>query len=612
MDKIIKLQNVLFPKQDMEQHWWLFYRGDKFHHNIADSSYCLKKNAHTEFFTYFNAFSLDKWKLYTHIKQAYLQLYVKGTFGIQLFGHYEKNNVIEKEIISENYFELKNRETILIPIPMNLQSQVVSFQIFAYGELSIYEGCYAAEIDAENLREVNISLVTVTFKKEDFITRNLALLENEIIYSEEEIAKHIFVRVIDNGRTLRKDEWDSEQIRIYPNPNVGGSGGYARGMAETLLDDSFKATHTLLMDDDVKILPESIIRTYNLLRCLKPEYQDHFISGAMLYYEKMWVQHEDVGFISKDGAYGPRKPIMEMHLADSVIRNEKIYEDKPNNYAGWWYCCIPHTKLNADRLALPLFIRGDDVEFSIANHAQFITMNGICIWHMGFVTKFNMPMEFYQVHRNSLIIQAASDVTPEIDYVDRICKIFFTELNRFNYVGCDLLLDAIDDFLKGPEFIMTPMGEELMKKQASRVRKLVNVRQNFPEIGVDFSRVYQRDKELKGFRKLWYEKTYNGHLLPTFLLDKTPGIIAYDWYDAPEKQYLKESVLAVNPHDGTGILRYRSRKEFLRLMKRYRSVIRKYKKNRKLVKEDYVKAKQKITGLEFWLGYLAENKGDRG
>lgn len=604
MDRIIKLQNLLFPKQDLEQHWWMFYRGDMFKHNVQESAYCLKEEQHAEFLTYFNAFSLEKWKTYTQIHQAALRLSAKGKFGIQLFGHYVNNNVIEKEILSENYYELEERETIVIPIPMESKSQVVSFQIFAYDEVSIYEGCYTADIDSDDLNEVNISLVTVTFRKEEFITRNLRLLENEIIYSEEELANHIYVRVIDNGRTLNEDEWNGKRMHIYKNPNVGGSGGYTRGMMETILDDSFPATHTLLMDDDVKILPESIIRTYHLLRCLKPEYRDHFISGAMLYYERMNVQHEDVGFINSEGAFGPRKPIMEMHLADSVIRNEKIYEDQPNNYAGWWYCCIPASKMGRDRLSLPLFIRGDDVEFSIANHAKFITMNGICIWHMGFVTKFNMPMEFYQVHRNSLIIQAASDVTPEIDYIDRISKIFFTELNRFNYVGCDLLLDAIEDYLKGPEFIMTPMGEELMKKQSARPKKLVNIRQNYPDIPVDYGRIYQRDGELKGRKMFWYKKTYNGQLLPKFMLDKKPAVIAYDWFDAPEKQYRKEAVLAVNPHDETGVLRYRSRREFLRLMKRYKSLIKKHKRTNAAVTKSYKDAKQNITSLEFWQGYL--------
>lgn len=604
MDKIIKLQNLLFPKYETIQHWWMFYRGERFSHNVKESAYCLSEDEHAEFFTYFNAFSLEKWKKYTSIRQAFLRLSAKGKFGIQLFGHYMRNNQIDKEILSENYFELEERETIIVSIPMDCKSQVISFQIFAYDELFIYEGCYTAQICMEDMNEVDISLVTVTYKKEEFITDNLRLLENEIIYSEEDISNHIFVRVIDNGRTLKEEEWNSDRIRIYHNPNTGGSGGYARGMMETLWDEKFPATHALLMDDDVKLLPESLIRTYNLLRCLRPEYKDHFISGAMLYYERMNVQHEDVGYVAKDGTYGPRKPVMEMHLAESVIRNEKIYEDQSNNYAGWWYCCIPRTKLDLNRLALPLFIRGDDVEFSIANKAKFITLNGICIWHMGFVTKFNMAMEFYQVHRNSLIIQAASNVTPEVDYKGRIIRIFLRELRRFNYTGCDLLLDALEDYLKGPEFIMSPTGEEIMARQSARAGKLKDLRQNFSEFDVDCNEIYIHGKELKGIRKFWYEKTYNGHLLPTFMLNKKPGIIAYDWFDAPEKQYLREAVLAVNPHEETGILRYRSRREFLRLMRRYMLLNRQYKKNENRVKKEYENIKQKILGAEFWKEYL--------
>ena len=95
MDKMMKLQNILFPKNELIQHWHMFYRGDRFSHNIYESAHCLKKDQQTEFFTYFNAFSLEKWKKYTAIDHAYLQLKVKGTLGIQLFGHYMNNNIIE-------------------------------------------------------------------------------------------------------------------------------------------------------------------------------------------------------------------------------------------------------------------------------------------------------------------------------------------------------------------------------------------------------------------------------------------------------------------------------------------------------------------------------------
>ena len=129
-------------------------------------------------------------------------------------------------------------------------------------------------------------------------------------------------------------------------------------------------------------------------------------------------------------------------------------------------------------------------------------------------------------------------------------------------------------------------------------------RSNFSKIKVDISQIYQSESKLKGLRKILYKRTYNGHLFPTFMLKKVPGVIAYDWFDAPEKQYLRESVLAVNPHDLTGILRYRSRREFLRLMKRYHSLNRKYMKNKNIVKKEYSEAKKKLIGQEFWKEYL--------
>lgn len=118
-------------------------------------------------------------------------------------------------------------------------------------------------------------------------------------------------------------------------------------------------------------------------------------------------------------------------------------------YAGWWFCCIPMKMIKQNGLPLPLFIRGDDVEFSLRNHAKFITMNGICIWHMGFTYKFNASMELYQVHRNSLILQAVSEVCQNVDFMNRYDKIVSCpyavpglQWSRINS-GCDM-----NEFLK--------------------------------------------------------------------------------------------------------------------------------------------------------------------
>lgn len=197
-------------------------------------------------------------------------------------------------------------------------------------------------------------------------------------------------------------------------------------------------------------------------------------------------------------------------------------------------------------LPLPLFIRGDDVEFSLRNHAKFITMNGICIWHMGFTYKFNASMELYQVHRNSLILQAVSGVCQNVDFINRMTKLFRARMLSLDYNGAELILDAIEDFLKGPEFIMQDQGEQIMKEKSKKNEKMVDLRE-FANLDIDLDEVYQDPQEL--FCVNWlYRITYNGHrFCSESRLREGPGIVAYDWFYSPEHNFWYKKLLAVNP-----------------------------------------------------------------
>ena len=243
--------------------------------------------------------------------------------------------------------------------------------------------------------------------KEEYITKNIQTLRDKVFFDGSEMKEHLFVNVIDNGRTLNAETLNTDNIKIYPNMNVGGAGGFTRGMIESL-EMERKPTHVLLMDDDVLLMEESLFRTYFLLRILRPEYEEYFLSGAMFDYDHRQIQYEDIGYVHpEDGSYGPLKDRMDMCKLENLLRNEEMASRTKNeSYAGWWYCCIPMPLIEKNGLPLPVFVRGDDVEFSIRNKAKFLTLNGISIWHVGFAGKFNAAMELYQVHRNSLIIQA--------------------------------------------------------------------------------------------------------------------------------------------------------------------------------------------------------------
>lgn len=605
-----KLQNLVFTeKYGLDEHWWLQYRSSEqkpMQYDNIHGCHILPQNETLDCFTYLNSITVRKWRKYTRVEDITLNIKIKGDVMIQLFGHYRESGEIKKEVIKKQIFHCPEVTEISVTYPKNIDSEVCAFYLGAINDVEIYSGYYSTSIDSDTVRDVNISIASTTFRKEEYIENNIRLLERELFYSDEPAGQHIVMRVVDNGRTLDTERYNSEYVHIYPNQNVGGAGGFTRGIIESMSDEK-KPTHIILMDDDVKILPESLIRTYSLLAIIKDEYDSHFISGAMLFMEHMNIQHEDIGYVHKDGSYGPRKPGFQLHLWDHVFMNEEEYEQMPNSYAGWWYCCIPVKTVDMNDLPIPLFIRGDDVEYSVKQHAQFITLGGICIWHKGFANKYNAALELYLVHRNSLITQAMSGIYQEIDFIERINGFFEKEIRRLSYQSCELLLDAIEDYLNGPEFMMTPQGERIMKQQGAKNEKMHDIR-DFKELELDLGHVFDGiydEAELKGFKKFWYDLTYNGHIGPNWLLDKNGvGIIPYDWFEAPAKQYMKAEVLAVNPVEHTAYLRVRSRKRFLELRKRQKRLLKKYKQEGKAIAEQYRKAAETLKGEAFWKEYL--------
>lgn len=606
-----KLQNIIIDNKDLEEHWWMMYRGSRFRYDKMISAHTLEKGAFVEFFTYFNAFSLNKWKKYTNAGSISLDLTVRGHFIIRMFGHYTDGNDISKEMFEPKEIYRKEKTQISINVPSNIKSSMIGFQIDVLdfdgddeADFFLYDGSWSALTDSSKINDVRIAITTVTFKKEEYITSNMAILERELFYSDEPAKEHFKARIIDNGRTLDPEDFESEYIELIPNANTGGSGGYTRGILEAINDKKYAPTHVLLMDDDVMVLPESFVRLYALLALIKKEYDQRFVSGAMLFYEQMNIQHEDVGFVHDDGSYGPNKPDMEMHLWNNVLKNEQEIKYHKNSYAGWWFCCIPVSKIKRDCLPVPLFIRGDDVEFSISNKAEFISLNGICIWHRGFSKKFNAALELYMVHRNSLIIQAMSGICPEVDFIKRIDGFFWKEISRLAYNNCELLLDAVEDFCSGPDFLFEPNGEKIMKEHFQKNEARLSS-SAFPSVTIDYDSIYKKagtplsEKEMKR-----YIKTCNGQTIANPPLKDTTAVIAYDWFDDPAKQYMAKEILAVNPFDHTAYLRQRDKKRFKALVARHNRILKYYYSHKNEIERRYAESAKILKTEAFWKKYL--------
>ena len=466
-----KLQNILtndFIEIDGTRH--MYYRSSGTICTGFNGESILHKNGWFEFFTYFNSLSVEKWKKYTYAEKFYLVLEAEGKFTIDLFGHYGKKTFdIKKEWLGNFVYNLKERTQIILQYPVEMQSTMVAFQINSNKKTFIYDAYYAADINKDEINNPYIALVTTTFKKEAYVKRNIALLKKQI-FSDTEFANAFCWNIIDNGRTLTEQTSYEQSIRIFHNKNVGGAGGFARGMIESLRQPKMP-THILLMDDDVNVSPESFKRIYKLLSILRPEYCDHFISGAMLNMDAANIQHENTGILVEEGYCKPINSGLDMNLWDSVVCNEVINDKVEYQYAAWWFCCIPTSVASLNNLPQPLFVRGDDMEYSLRNKAKFITMNGISIWHQGFVGKFNPIMDYYQSKRNELIVFTSNPELSKIDSFSCIEELFWQELYKFDYIGAELLIDAVEDFLKGPEwFSSVDLFAQIQEKRKNDIK----------------------------------------------------------------------------------------------------------------------------------------------
>lgn len=601
-----KIQSIVFPTEEKHRGCRkLFYRGSRGILDVNKKNLSLGYGQNCDFVTYLNACSYQKWKTYTNASNLTLHLIVEGDVEIIFLGYNKDALTVNRKEYETKKYTSKTKHEIVFSFPEN-NEMMVGFEISALSKCTIFGGYYTVDIDDSFINDVKLSIATTTCKKEEFIKKNTEIIKKEILNSNEEIADNAFLHVIDNGQTLTKKDINGKHVFLHPNINAGGSGGFARGMIESLIQKP-AATHILLMDDDVLVLSESIKRTFSLLKLLKKEYRNHFISGAMLYYEDPIKQHEDIGTITTTryaSIYKSLKDVLNHEKLEDNLENEINLPRCKNSYAAWWYCCVPAKIIEKNGLPLPLFIRCDDSEYSLRCNANFITMNGICIWHMGFGTKYNAAFDLYQQFRNWLIAQSTSNIFPEINLYNLIYDTFRLEMMRFNYGSAELIIKALEDYNKGPKFIEIANGEKITKTNFKLNDTLLPL-ENLDNSGeFTIKDVYENPPTTIKDRII-AKITWNGQRLCPKCFEH-PGIvpISFDGLFQLHKIILHTKLLAINPYTLTGTYRIKDKKKFKILKKRFEKASRYYNKHKKELAQCYSSSQEKLTSKEFWEKYL--------
>lgn len=438
-----KLYDFNFDKNPSKKE--LYYKANKeVLINEQDNIVLLEKETKIDFFTYFNSFSLSKWKKYTTINQLKIHIDFEGVLEIKILlaNENKEYSILKKEAVNffDETFDIEELNEDILYIKILSKSNTCKiFNISYWGDFK----------QRENKK---IGIVICTYKREQFVKKTIEQL-NDFCNKN----KWLDVLVIDNGRTL--SEINYENIRLIYNHNYGGSGGFTRGIIEFLHEK--KVDYILLMDDDIEFDNEILFKTYNIISTLKKEYQESFLSGAMLELDRPKIQYENTAYWRLFRLYSLGK---NYNLVDKnfLLKNNKI-GTHINQYAAWWYCCIPVNRILKIGLPLPMFIKGDDMEYSIRNNRELIYMNGIGVWHETFQKKTSIIVNYF-ADRNMLIINQYAEKcnrwTLLIAILGRLAKWIYLK----NIDGIKLFNLALSDIVGGFNKITNMSAEKKLSK----------------------------------------------------------------------------------------------------------------------------------------------------
>lgn len=596
---MFRLQKVIFPSE-LDSTEPLYYRS---HNHVTYSSDLAATVAHQamRFDTYFNMFSLRTWKTYTHIENVSLELRVKGKCRVCLYALDSGNH---ETLLAEHSVDTPDMATLCFPFPQT-DAQMLFWTLEQGEGFQFEEAWYASDVSEEKRRDIHIAIVTCTFKREEYLRENIRLLHGTA-EAYPDLAGKMSIHIVDNGRTLSSQEFERDGTIFYSNPNVGGSGGFTRGIIE-VFDRQDATTHIMLMDDDIEILPESFFRTLRLLEFCKPEYHDAFLGGAMLDALKKHVQHENSALLKTD-TISFKNVHNSYDLTDRwlCLQNDSI-EQCPNQYQGWWCCLFPVQTIDKRGLPYPFFVRFDDVEFGVRKPATFMYLNGICLWHQPFYAKATNHF-YYQHFRNILILAALhyGGATEKGVLLKQWIPFLIETLLAFNYQGAEALADAFEDYLCGPEPLKDPgLGERKLQEQRhnQEIMRPLAEYEHLP-IPMDIRTLRKAVPSLKGLSRLLATITANGNLLPDFLRKRNTGIMLNNAAVRADRIYLCREILAIDMFSRTASLRKASFPKFVHAFFRNLVVFCRYLRQRNIVREAYRQEYGHMTGFDFWRVYL--------
>lgn len=433
----------------------------------------VREGAQLSFGTYFNGFPASYWRRWTTLSSIRLTVKTTGQGSVLVYKSSARGTLqrVDSRKVDEN-------STVVFDLPLAPfgDGGWYWFDLLATtGGLTLDSADWST--DEEPGRAGDVMLQVTTMNKPRYCLDNIAILgaDEDLLDSLKEVL------IVDQGTQKVASEHDFDAIaqgmrgklRIVEQSNLGGSGGFARGMFEALENEH---DYVLLMDDDVVIEPEGIRRLITFAGYCR---RSTLVGGHMFDLHNRTIL-ETYGEVVDPYRMHWEPPHSDMETRhDFSLTNLRLtrwaHRRVDVDYNAWWMCLVPTAAIREVGLGLPLFIKWDDVEFGIrAKEAGFNTVSlpGAAVWHVSWGEKDDMVGWQSYFHERNRIIAALlhSPFKHGGKLLLESLKLDVMRLISMQYYTEHLRLMAAEDVFKGPKALQATLARKIVEINALKPR----------------------------------------------------------------------------------------------------------------------------------------------
>ncbi len=459
---------------------------------LSRNSLCVDAGKHVSLCTFFNAFPASYWQHWTRVKTVKFTALVEGEGELQLMRStgrgltypVQKFEFDSAKQQTQDNHPAQSAQVISYEIPM---TGLADGGYFWFDAKASDSSCFTvsdAEWSVPRTNKVQsgkqpqsnstFSIAITTFNRPSYCHNQLkAIAENKALRARLDT-----IYCTDQGTDLVKNQPGfnetsanlGSQLTYIQQANLGGSGGFSRGMFETL--KAGKSSYTMLLDDDAISETECILRALQFADyTIKPA----IIGGGMLHLDNRTVLYTQGERFTRNNVWmKPSQNLDYNHdfaaitLQDCPERHQRIDTD----YNGWWMSLIPTAIMKEIGLSLPVFIKFDDTEYSIRalEHGYHtICLPGVAVWHQAWHDKDpSRTWEEYFFQRNRWICGLLHCTRPSLRFAIEMLRSDLASGLKLAYSAMRLHHMGLQDILRGPQYIVDSMPQKLGEVRKAR------------------------------------------------------------------------------------------------------------------------------------------------